>query len=162
MHLKPTNQIPMKTNGNSSSNPRSPGSASQISAATCRARASTSAANNTSSNGHIESSIRDNRNSRTTFECHPDEILKAIGVASGLCISTRGNERSNPQEDSPLSSSSRYRSPTIVESVLAKLPPSTPTVETNSNVLGLIDDMILSRTGHTSRPRRRRARRRAN
>ena len=150
---KPNQPFTMNANNGSSSKPRASGNANNQTAGGTHATT-----NNSSSNGYIESSIRDNRSTRTTFECHSDEILEAIAIVSGLCISTQGNESSNPQEDS--SSSSQHHPPTIVESVLSEFPSSTPTVETTDNILRLVDDTILFRTGHTPRQRDHRARRR--
>ena len=96
---------------------------------------------------------RHERSSRTSFECHPDEVLEAIAIVSGLAPPIQKRECSNPQENY---SSSRYHNPNIVETVMSELPPSA--TGKGTDILSLIDDAILRRAGHGTRPRRRRRR----
>ena len=108
-------------------------------------------ATNTKKKNDTDAIIRDikprnrhERSSRTSFECHPDEVLEAIAIVSGLAPPIQKRECSNPQENY---SSSRYHKPNIVEAVMSEL---TPPV-TGIDILGLIDDAILRRTGHRTR-----------
>mmetsp|Transcript_22981 Transcript_22981/g.66350 ORF Transcript_22981/g.66350 Transcript_22981/m.66350 type:complete len:186 (+) Transcript_22981:250-807(+) len=108
---------------------------------------------------------------RTSFECHPYEILNAIADVSGLSLSgTNGGnntveittDRSNPQDSLPRCR--QHHPPTIVETALAGIvihsESNATTVALTRNddidVVCLIDKTILRQTGQLRRRRGRR------